>query len=127
MKQDYRVNTFGLTQKQNAFVGANLPTRNCELYIADNPTDLIAINCEAMIVNAAAMEQDDADMIFDYYHQVNGCTDETILWLGEPMPPKASRKFSNATRTLMLLRTSSIICCLPPTAAAKNRMNTAKY
>ena len=93
MKQDYRVNTFGLTQKQNAFVGANLPTRDCELYIADTPTDLIAISCEAMIVNAAAMEQDDADMIFGYYQEVNGCTDETILWLGEPMPPKASRKF----------------------------------
>lgn len=25
--------------------------------------------------------------------EVNGCTDETILWLGEPMPPKAARKF----------------------------------
>lgn len=93
MTQDYRINTFGLTQKQNQFVSANLPVRDCELYIADTPTDLIAINCEAMIVNAAAMEQDDADMIFGYYQEVNGCTDETILWLGEPMPPKAARKF----------------------------------
>lgn len=93
MMQDYRINTFGLTQKQNQFVSANLPVRDCELYIADTPTDLIAINCEAMIVNAAAMEQDDADMIFGYYQEVNGCTDETILWLGEPMPPKAARKF----------------------------------
>ena len=93
MTQDYRINTFGLTQKQNQFVSANLPVRDCELYIADTPTDLIAINCEAMIVNASAMEQDDADMIFGYYQEVNGCTDETILWLGEPMPPKAARKF----------------------------------
>lgn len=93
MMQDYRINTFGLTQKQNQFVSANLPVRDCELYIADTPTDLIAINCEAMIVNAAAMEQDDADMIFGYYQEVNGCTDETILWLGEPMPPKVARKF----------------------------------
>lgn len=46
-----------------------------------------------MIVNASAMEQDDANMIFGYYQEVNGCTDETILWLGEPMPPKAARKF----------------------------------
>ena len=93
MTQDYRINTFGLTQKQNQFVSANLPVRDCELYIADTPTDLIAVNCEAMIVNASAMEQDDADMIFGYYQEVNGCTDETILWLGEPMPPKAARKF----------------------------------
>ena len=93
MTQDYRINTFGLTQKQNQFVSANLPVRDCELYIADTPTDLIAINCEAMIVNASAMEQDDADMIFGYYQEVNGCTDETILWLGEPMPPKEARKF----------------------------------
>ena len=93
MTQDYRINTFGLTQKQNQFVSANLPVRDRELYIADTPTDLIAINCEAMIVNASAMEQDDADMIFGYYQEVNGCTDETILWLGEPKPPKELRKF----------------------------------
>lgn len=93
MTQDYRINTFGLTQKQNQFVSANLPVRDCELYIADTPTDLIAINCEAMIVNASAMEQDDADMIFGYYQEVNGCTDETILWLDEPKPPKELRKF----------------------------------
>ena len=96
MTQDYRINTFGLTQKQNQFVSANLPVRDCELYIADTPTDLIAINCEAMIVNASAMEQDDADMIFGYYQEVNGCTDETILWLGEPKPPKELRKFFNS-------------------------------
>ena len=35
MTQDYRINTFGLTQKQNQFVSANLPVRDCELYIAD--------------------------------------------------------------------------------------------
>ena len=93
MTQDYLINTFGLTQKQNQFISANLPVRYCELYIADTPTDLIAINCEAMIVNASAMEQDDANMIFGYYQEVNGCTDETILWLGEPMPPNAARKF----------------------------------
>lgn len=93
MSKDYRVNTFGLTDEENTLVEESLPTRAYELYIADTPTDLIAINCEAMIVNASAMEQDDADMIFGYYQEVNGCTDETILWLGEPMPPKAARKF----------------------------------
>ena len=66
---------------------------DCELYIADDPTDLIAINCEAMIVNASVMEQDSADMIFDLYTQIDGCTDETVIWLGEPKPPKELQKF----------------------------------
>lgn len=126
MTQDYRINTFGLTQKQNQFVSANLPVRDCELYIADTPTDLIAINCEAMIVNASAMEQDDADMIFGYYQEVNGCTDETILWLDEPKPPKELRKFFNATIPLTPSRTSSSICCSLHTARAKKRTSTAK-
>ena len=93
MSKDYRVNTFGLTDEKNTLVEESLPTRAYELYIADTPTDVIAIGCDAMIVNAAALDQDSADMIFDLYSQVDGCTDETILWLGEPMPPKAARKF----------------------------------
>ena len=93
MSRDYRINTSGLTEKQNALVKANLPSHDCELYIADDPTDLIAINCEAMIVNASAMEQDFADMIFDLYTQIDGCTDETVIWLGEPKPPKELQKF----------------------------------
>ena len=93
MSRDYRINTFGLTEEQNAHVKANLPSHDCELYIADDPTDLIAINCEAMIVNASAMEQDSADMVFDLYTQIDGCTDEAVLWLGEPKPPKELQKF----------------------------------
>ena len=93
MSRDYRINTFGLTEEQNAHVKANLPSHDCELYIADDPTDLIAINCEAMIVNASVMEQDSADMIFDLYTQIDGCTDETVIWLVEPKPPKELQKF----------------------------------
>ena len=93
MSRDYRINTFGLTEEQNAHVKANLPSHDCELYIADDPTDLIAINCEAMIVTASVMEQDSADMIFDLYTQIDGCTDETVIWLGEPKPPKELQKF----------------------------------
>ena len=93
MGRDHRILTFGLTEAQNAWVEENLPTRDYEVFDTDAPTDVIAIGCEAMIVNASAMEQDDADMIFGYYQEVNGCTDETILWLGEPKPPKELRKF----------------------------------
>ena len=90
MSKDYRVNTFGLTDEENTLVEESLPTRAYELYIADTPTDVIAIGCDAMIVNAAALDQDSADMIFDLYSQVDGCTNETVIWLDEPMPPKAA-------------------------------------
>ena len=93
MGRDHRILTFGLTEAQNAWVEENLPTRDYEVFDTDAPTDVIAIGCDAMIVNAAAMDGDAAGMIFDYYSQVNGCTDETILWLGEPKPPKELRKF----------------------------------
>ena len=93
MSREHRVNTFGLTEEQNALIEANLPTRDYEVFDTDAPTDLIAIGCQALIVNAASMDSDSVGMIFDYYSQVNGCTDETVIWLGEPKPPKELRKF----------------------------------
>ena len=93
MGRDHRILTFGLTEAQNAWVEENLPTRDYEVFDTDTPTDVIAIGCQALIVNAAAMDGDAAGMIFDYYSQVNGCTDETVIWLGEPKPPRELRKF----------------------------------
>lgn len=93
MHLEHRIITFGLTDPQNALVEENLPTRDHEIFDTDAPTDLIAIGCQALIINAAALDADSAGMIFDYYSQVNGCTDETVIWLGEPKPPKELRKF----------------------------------
>ena len=93
MGRDHRILTFGLTEAQNAWVEENLPTRDYEVFDTDTPTDVIAIGCDAMIVNAAALDQDSADMIFDLYSQIDGCTNETVIWLGEPKPPKELRKF----------------------------------
>ena len=93
MNREYRVTTFGLTDEENALVEENLPTRDYEVFDTDAPTDLIAIGCQALIVNAASMDSNSVGMIFDYYSQVNGCTDETVIWLGEPEPPKELRKF----------------------------------
>lgn len=93
MNREYRVITFGLTDEENALVEDNLPTRDYEVFDTDAPTDLIAIGCQALIINAASMDSDSAGMIFDYYSQVNGCTDETVIWLGESKPPKELRKF----------------------------------
>ena len=93
MSRDYRINTFGLTEEQNAVVEDSIPTRDYEVFDTDAPTDLIAINCEVLIIYAPEMDQDSIGMIFDYYSQVNGCTDETVIWLGEPKPPKELQKF----------------------------------
>ena len=93
MSGDCRVTTFGLTDEENALVEENLPTRDYEVFDTGAPTDLIAIGCQALIINAASMDSESAGMIFDYYSQVNGCTDETVIWLGEPKPPKELRKF----------------------------------
>ena len=93
MSKDFRVNTFGLTDEENTLVEENLPTRDHEVFDTDAPTDLIAIGCQALIINAASMDADSVGMMFDYYSQVNGCTDEAVIWLGEPKPPKELRKF----------------------------------
>lgn len=93
MGRDHRILTFGLTEAQNAWVEENLPTRDYEVFDTDTPTDVIAIGCDAMIVNASTLDQDSADMIFDLYSQIDGCTDETVIWLGEPKPPRELRKF----------------------------------
>lgn len=72
------------------------------------------------------MEQDDADMIFGYYQEVNGRTDETILWLGEPKPPKEPRKFFKCYNSFDAIKDK--LKYLPPlhTARAKKRTSTAK-
>lgn len=93
MNSEYRVITFGLTEEENALVEGNLPARDYEVFDTGAPTDLIAIGCQALIINATAMDADSVGMIFDYYSQVNGCTNETVIWLGEPKPPKELRKF----------------------------------
>lgn len=88
----YRIITFGLTEEENEIVAKNIPSRDYKVFDTDAPTDLIAIGCVAMIVQASALDEDARGMLFDYYGEVNGCTDETVIWLGEPMPPKLLRK-----------------------------------
>ena len=90
---EHRIITFGLTEEQNDFVKKNIPARDYEVFDTDEPIDLIAISSVAMIIQASAMDKDAIDMMFDYYIQVNGCTDETVIWLGEPKPLKELQKF----------------------------------
>lgn len=91
--REHRIITFGLTDRQNAIVNANRPQSDYEIFDTDVPTDIIAIGCIASIIQASALDEDAIGFIFDYYTQVNGCTDETVIWIGEPKPPKCLRKF----------------------------------
>lgn len=90
---EQRIITFGLTEEENEIVKKNIPSQDYEVFDTDAPTDLIAIGCVAMIVQASALDEDSIGMLFDYYGDVNGCTDETVIWLGEPEAPKELRKF----------------------------------
>jgi hypothetical protein len=89
---EHRISTFGLTEEQNEFVKQNTPVRDYEILDTDCPTDLIALSASALIVNASVLELEDLQMILDYYTEVRDCTNETVLWLGEPKPPVSLRK-----------------------------------
>lgn len=80
--------TYGLTQKQNSLIQACLPSKEYLLLDTDCAVDIIAINAVAYIINAKFLSDEDRDMILDYYDEINSCTDETVLWLGDPTPPK---------------------------------------
>ena len=93
MRGEHRIITFGLTDEQNKIVKANVPARDYEVFDTDAPTDIIAIGSIAMIIQASKLDEDSVGMLYDYYTQVNGCTDETVIWLGDPKPPKELQKF----------------------------------
>ena len=88
MSGERRIITFGLTESQNDLIRKNIPVKDYEVFDTDAPTDVIAISSVALIIQASAMDQDSIDMLFDFYTQVGGCTDETVIWLGKPVPPK---------------------------------------
>ena len=88
---DGRVTTFGLSDEQNKVVENALPVKGYELLDTDASSDLIAISAAALIINAAALDTDSREMVFDYYTEVGDCTDETVFWIGSPKPPNHLR------------------------------------
>lgn len=93
MRFDHRIVTFGLTDAQNETVKASVPARDYEVFDTNTPTDIIAISSVAVIIQASELDEESAGMLFDYYTQINQCTNETVIWLGEPRPPKELQKF----------------------------------
>lgn len=88
---DGRVTTFGLSEEQNKMVEDALPAKDYELLDTHVPTDLIALSASALIINAASLDADGKKLIFDFYTEIDGCTDETVFWLGDSKPPQPLR------------------------------------
>lgn len=86
-----RISTFGLTAEQNNYVRDCIPSKGYEVMDTDLATDLIAIYASAIIINSAALSDDDREMICDYYNEVDACAAETVLWLGYPKPSNKLR------------------------------------
>lgn len=91
---DGRVTTFGLSEEQNTLVENALPAKGYELLDTNASTDLIAISAVALIINAAALDTESREMVFDYYTEVGDCTDETVFWIGNlKLPSHLRTKF----------------------------------
>ncbi len=88
---DGRIMTFGLTEEENELVKNALPAKSYDLLDTDAPTDLIAIYAAAVIINAAALDEDSREMIWDYYTEIGACVEETVFWIGYPTPPHPLR------------------------------------
>lgn len=93
MMNEHRVISFGFTSTQNQLIQKNLPLKDYELLDTDAPTDLIAVPASAIVICAEALDEDSREMILDFYSEINGCTDESVFWIGEPCPPKGLQRW----------------------------------
>lgn len=93
MMQRTYILTYGLTDEQNALVAENLPTKRYSLWIGDDSTDLIAVPCTAMIVQASSLTDEEEATVTSFYDEL-GPLMETVFWLGETdLPPALKRQF----------------------------------
>lgn len=90
-KLEGRITTFGLTGEQNEVVKSCLPSKGYEVMDTDCATDLIAIFAAALIINASSLNDEDREMIYEYYREVDVCASETVFWIGYPKPENKVR------------------------------------
>ena len=89
---DGYVLTYGLSKEQNRLVKTALPSKTYELLKVNSATDLIAIPASALVINADVLNVDDRNMIFDFYTEIDNCTDETLFWIGSSEQPSNLRR-----------------------------------
>lgn len=88
MIDERRIITFGLTDEQNEIVRRCFPANNYELLDTDTPTDLIAISAAVSIIDSEKLDDDSTEMLLDFYEEVKRTVNETIVWLGNRLPPR---------------------------------------
>ncbi|MBO7254041.1 MAG: HTH domain-containing protein [Clostridia bacterium] len=70
-----------------------LPSKEYEVYEADVPQDVIAINSGIIIINSDNSNKEAIDMFIDFLCEVGGYTDQTIFWLGKIRAPRKLDRF----------------------------------
>lgn len=89
---EHRIITYGLTDKENSSILKNIPASDYKVMNTECATDIIAFSASAVLINAAKLSNNDYNMIIDYYTEINGCTYETVIWIGMPVPQGALKK-----------------------------------
>lgn len=89
---EHRISTYGLTDKENSIILKNIPASDYKVMNTECAADLIAFSSSAVIINTAKLSTDDYNMIIDYYREINGCTNETVIWIGIPVPQSTLKK-----------------------------------
>lgn len=89
---EHRIITYGLTDKENSSILKNIPASDYKVMNTECAADIIAFSASTVIINAAKLSNDDYNMITDYYTEINGCTYETVIWIGTPVPQGALKK-----------------------------------
>ena len=92
MREPHYIVTMGLTEEEHAVVERNLPARDCETFQTCETSDLVVHGEVAAIMRASAISQDSLDFLVGYYEKVGSGAEETIVWIGDPAPPKSLRK-----------------------------------
>ena len=89
---EHRIITYGLTNEENSIILKNIPAHDYKVMNTECATDIIAFSASAVLINAAKLSNNDYNMIIDYYTEINGCTYETVIWIGTPVPQGALKK-----------------------------------
>ena len=84
---DGRIITFGLTEEENSYLKILLHNKNFEIYSTNIASDLVALLATAIIVNSEKLEVDDINLLENYYTEVGEEANETVFWIGSPLPP----------------------------------------
>ena len=81
------VAVLGLTADEQAIIKKNLPQKECEIMDTDDARDIIAVSEFAVIVNVSVMDEEDINMLLDFYTEIAPYS-ETVIFIGQVEIPK---------------------------------------